>query len=351
MARANEAVSRLRVGLVSPYDLSVPGGVQAQVLGLARYLGKLGDQPLVIGPGLPPAVEGIDLGASFSVPGNGSMVPISVDPRARARIRAVAGDLDLIHVHEPLMPLASLFATHAGPPVVATFHAAPGRFGRLAYKLGRPALRRALGRTIVVTAVSRAAAAVIPASFQARIIPNGIDVASGRADVARDPMQVSFLGRDEARKGLDVLLGAWGTVKSAEPAARLVVMGASREDDGPVWMGTVDDATKTSVLSSSAVYVAPHTGGESFGIVLVEAMAAGAAVVASDLAPFRAVAGEAARFFPTGDSRALAEEVVDLLTNPGMREELAVAGGRVAAGYDWSVVGPRYREAYIEAVS
>jgi phosphatidylinositol alpha-mannosyltransferase len=341
----------MRVGLVSPYDLSVPGGVQAQVLGLARYLAGAGDQPMVIGPGLPPGVEGVDLGGSFAVPGNGSMVPISVDPRAYGRIRSAVGDLDLIHVHEPLMPLASLFATHAGPPVVATFHAAPGRFGRMAYKLAGPFLRTALGKTVVVTAVSPTAAAVLPGALQARIIPNGLDVASSRADVARDPMQVSFVGRDEARKGLDVLLGAWDRVKASQPTARLVVIGARREEESAVWLGRVDDATKASVLSSSAVYVAPHTGGESFGIVLVEAMAAGAAVVASDLTPFRQVAGEAARFFATGNSAALAKEVADLLGNPEVRDQLAVAGSRVAAGFDWSVVGAAYRQAYLEALS
>jgi phosphatidylinositol alpha-mannosyltransferase len=351
MGGADKTVSPLRVGMVSPYDLTIPGGVQAQVLGLSRYLAGRGDRPLVIGPGLPEGVEGVDLGASFSVPGNGSMVPISIDPRVRDRIRSAVEDVQLLHVHEPLMPLVSLFATRAGPPVVATFHAAPGRMGHLAYSLGRPILRTALGRTVIVTAVSRIAASVLPESIHARIIPNGLDVASLQADVARDPMQVAFLGRDEARKGLDVLLDAWGAVKGAQPGARLVVIGAHRDDPGPVWMGRVDDATKAEVLSASAVYVAPNTGGESFGIVVVEGMAAGAAVVASDLPPFRAVAGGAARFFPTGDSRALARAVIDLLSNPERRHELAVAGSRVAAGYDWTVVGAAYREAYLEALS
>jgi phosphatidylinositol alpha-mannosyltransferase len=348
-------MSPLRVGLVSPYDLSIPGGVQAQVLGLARYLVEQGDQPFVIGPGLSGDMPGLDLGPSFSVPGNGSMVPISIDPRSRGRIRSAARDLDLIHVHEPLMPLASLFATHAGRPVVATFHAAPGKMGRLVYKAAGPVIGFALGETVIVTAVSSTAASALPPSLQPRIIPNGLDVATSRADVARDPMRVSFLGRDEPRKGLDVLLGAWGAVKSACPAAQLIVMGSRRggpgDDQGPVWMGRVDDVTKVEVLSSSAVYVAPHTHGESFGIVLVEAMAAGATVVASDLAPFRAVVGEAGRFFPSGDSDALAASVVELLTHPEAREELTALGTQMAARYDWSVVGAAYREAYEETVS
>jgi phosphatidylinositol alpha-mannosyltransferase len=344
-------MSSLRVGLVSPYDLSVPGGVQGQVLGLARFLEATGDQPLIIGPALPSEVAGIDLGASFSIPGNGSMVPISIDPRARGRIRSAVADLDLIHVHEPLMPLASLFATHAGPPVVATFHAAPGRVARLAYRLGRPFTGAVLGKTVMATAVSRTAASILPASLRARIIPNGLDLRELRVGVTRDPMKVAFLGRDEPRKGLDLLLEAWDTVKTAHPSARLVVMGARRDDEGPVWLGRVDDQTKAEVLSSSAIYVAPNTGGESFGIVLVEAMAAGAAVVASDLEAFRAVAGGAARLFARGDSAALADAVIDLLSDPERREVMTATGRVIAARHDWSVVGAEYRQIYEEAVS
>jgi phosphatidylinositol alpha-mannosyltransferase len=349
--RAKDVMSALRVGLVSPYDLSLSGGVQGQVLGLARYLSGVGDEALVIGPGLPDGVEGVGLGASFSVPGNGSMVPISVDPRSRGKIRSASSDLDLVHVHEPFMPLASLFAIHAGPPVVSTFHASPGRLGSLAYDLAGPILPRALGRTVLTTAVSRTAASVLPESLQARIIPNGLDVHGMRVDTARDPMKVVFLGRDEPRKGLDVLLEAWKTVASAHPGAKLVVIGSSRRIEGPVWLGRVDDEQKARELSSAAVYVAPQTGGESFGIVLIEAMAAGVAVVASDLEPFRDVAGEAARFFPPGDHTALANHIVDLLTHPAAREQLAAAGRLMAEGYDWSIVGRRYRDVYEEAVS
>ncbi len=341
----------MRVGLVSPYDLSVPGGVQAQVLGLAAYLRAWGDDPVVIGPGLPDGVPGVDLGESISLPGNGSMVPIAGDPRSRRRIRAAAADLDLLHVHEPLMPLASLLAIHAGPPVVATFHAAPGRTGRLAYRLTRPFLSRLLGNTRMVTAVSHAAADVLPDGLEARIIPNGLDVASMRVEVAREATKVAFLGRDEPRKGLDIVLQAWEEIEIARPGSQLVVMGAQRESDGPIWMGRVDESTKAMVLGSSSVYVAPQTGGESFGIVLLEAMAAGAAVVASDLQPFRDLAGDAARFFPVGDSEALGRAVIDLLGDVAEQDRLAAEGRRIAEKHDWSVVGGVYRELYDEAVA
>jgi phosphatidylinositol alpha-mannosyltransferase len=172
-----------------------------------------------------------------------------------------------------------------------------------------------------------------------------------RVDIASDPMKVVFLGRDEPRKGLDVLLEAWDTVEAAHPEAKLVVIGSTRDDEGPVWLGSVDDGQKARELSSAAIYVAPQTGGESFGVVLIEAMAAGAAVVASDLEPFRDVAGEAARFFPPGDQEALAGHVVDLLAHPAAREQLASAGRVLAAGYDWSIVGGRYRDVYEEVLS
>ncbi|HSK07249.1 MAG TPA: glycosyltransferase family 4 protein [Acidimicrobiia bacterium] len=344
-------MSPLRVGVVCPYDLSVPGGVQAQVLGLARYLENHGDRAVVIGPGLPGHVSGVDLGRSVSVPGNGSMVPISLDPRGRRRIRAAAADLDLLHVHEPLMPLASWFAVHAGRPVVATFHAAPGFAGRLVYRLLRPVLGWAMGETVLTTAVSEAAASVLPSGFEVRIIPNGLDVASMRVDATRNPARVVFLGRDESRKGLDVLLDAWPAVLAHVPDAELHVVNADRGLDGITWWGRVDEATKAGILSSASVYVAPHTGGESFGIVLVEAMAAGAAIVASDLAPFRAVAQGCARLFPVGDSVALARAIVELLHDPEQRARLTAAGAATAEKYDWSVVGATYRRLYGEMVS
>ncbi len=341
-------MSRMRIGLVSPYDLSVPGGVQAQVLGLAKYLESVGEEPLVFGPGLPDDVEGIDLGSSVSIPGNGSKVPISIDPRSRGRLRRESAGLDLLHVHEPLMPLASLFATHAGPPVVATFHAAPGTAARIAYRIGGRMIRRVLGNSVAVTAVSPTAAAVLPPELEARIIPNGLDVKSLQADVDRDRYRVSFLGRDEPRKGLDVLLDAWPLVLEKVPDAVLSVMGATRDAGGVEWLGRVDDRQKAAVLSSSSVFVAPQLGGESFGIVLLEAMAAGAAVVSSNLDAFVAVANGGARFIPAGHSPTLARAVIELLRDSAERERLATIGRGIAEAYDWSVVGASYHSLYAE---
>lgn len=339
----------MRVGLVCPYDLSKPGGVQAQVLGLAS---RLGDETVVIGPGLPLGVPGVDLGSTLSIPGNRSKVPVSVDPRVSGLIKEATSDLDLFHIHEPLMPTVSLAALHAGIPVVATFHAAPGPVGRSLYVLIGSQLNRVLGSAVrKVTAVSATAAAPLPDYLETEIIPNGVDVAAFGLDVDRHPLRVTFLGRDEPRKGLDVLLEAWPIVRDRVPEAELVVMGADRGTDDLTWMGRVDDPVKAETLCSSAVFVSPNTGGESFGITLVEAMSAGAAVVASDLGAFKDVGGEAVAYFPVGDVPALANSIVSLLQNPEERSRLGEMGRSRADQFDWRVVTGAYRRVYADALS
>ena len=162
-----------------------------------------------------------------------------------------------------------------------------------------------------------------------------------------------FLGRDEPRKGLDVLLGAWPEIKDRHPHAELVVMGAERSElvEGVRFMGRVSEETKERMLRSSEVYVAPNLGGESFGIVLVEAMAAGCGVVASDLASFQDVAGSAARLFATGSITALADGVSEVLGDPSLSARLSLAGPERAAEFSWDRVGPAYQECYEKVLS
>jgi phosphatidyl-myo-inositol alpha-mannosyltransferase len=342
----------MRIGMVCPYDLGEPGGVQAQVLGLSHALTALGDEVVVIGPGLPSGIDGVDLGRSRAVPGNQSVVPLTLDLRVGREIERASRDVDVLHVHEPLMPMASLRALRAGPPVVGTFHAAPSAAGRRLYGALGPRIRRVLGPNVrCLTAVSAVAAAPLPAELDLEIVPNGIDVASFAVDTPRVDGRVSFLGRDERRKGLDVLVDSWPEVTRRHPGAELVVMGASREQPGITWMGRVDDVAKARVLASSAVYVAPNLGGESFGIVLAEAMAAGAAVLASDLESFRAVAGDAARYFEVADSSALADELVSLLADPDTRAGMAERGLERVGQFDWTVVASAYRSIYVRALS
>ncbi|MGD2043385.1 MAG: glycosyltransferase family 4 protein [Acidimicrobiia bacterium] len=342
----------MRVGLVCPYDLGKPGGVQAQVWGLARQLAKVGDEVTVIGPGLPSDREGVDLGATISVPGNRSIVPLSIDPRVVSRLEDACVSMDVLHIHEPLMPIVSLAALRVGNPAVATFHAAPGAIGTRFYAFARSQLPRLLGPNVRrVTAVSQTAAEPISGEFEVAIVPNGVDVSSFQSEAERIPGRIAFLGRDEKRKGLDVLLDAWPRIARQIPGAELVVMGANRGHEGITWMGPVDDATKADVLASSAVYVAPNLGGESFGIVLVEAMASGTPVLASDLDAFEDVGGDAARYFTTGDPGALASRLVEMLEDGAGLAAMSARGRQRAGRFDWSRVTAEYRSVYEEAVS
>lgn len=342
----------MRIGLVCPYDLSKPGGVQGQVRDLARHLRDQHDEVLVFAPGLPKDVEGVDLGATISVPGNRSKVPLSPDPRVGKKIKDAASGLDLLHVHEPFMPVVSLSALRAQVPVVATFHASPGAAGLGFYTVLSSQLERLLGPNVrEVTAVSRAAAAPLPEELDITIVPNGVDVDAFRVDIARQPNRVAFLGRDEKRKGLDVLLRAWEKVSRAVPEGELIVMGADRGTPGVKWLGTVDESGKQQGLGSAAIYVAPNLGGESFGIVLVEGMAAGAAVVASDLDSFQEVGGEAVRYFATGDSEALGDVLVELLGDRQALERLSTAGQERARLFDWETVAAAYKDVYDRALS
>jgi len=339
----------VKVGLVCPYDLAEPGGVQSQVIGLQS---ALGEDSFVIGPGLPGDVPGVDLGRTVGIPGNGSTVPLVVDPRVRSLIKSAASETDLLHVHEPLMPLVSLNALRVGKPVLATFHAAPGKVGRRLYRFCGTRLRTILGETVRrMTAVSEVAAAPIRKHLDITIVPNGLDTDAFETDSARVSGRVVFLGRDEPRKGLDLLMGAWTEVATRIPGAELVVLGADRGLPGIDWRGRVDDREKQEVLGSSSVFVAPNTGGESFGIVLVEAMAAGDAIVASDLDSFRAVAGDVARFFPTGDSAALASALIEILADERETRRLGALGKDRAEDYDWSRIVSAYLPLYEETLS
>jgi phosphatidylinositol alpha-mannosyltransferase len=210
----------------------------------------------------------------------------------------------------------------------------------------------ALRRASVVTVTSPISGASIEGIVDYRIIPNGIDVARYESS-PKEPCRVAFLGRDDERKGLSVLLDAWPTVRRSIPGARLTVMGADRgaSIDGVEYLGWVDDDTKRDILAAATVFCAPNLGGESFGIILAEAMAAGCAVVASALPAFEYVAGPAARFVEPGDSTSLAAQITDLLTNPSDAHDLGRAAGERVGRFDGSAVAAAFVTAYEDAVA
>lgn len=361
----------LRVGLVSPYSWTAMGGVQAHIRDFAAELRARGHHAEILAPAededeLP---EGVSFGGRpIALPYNGSVARLVFGPVAAGRVRRWLshGDFDLVHVHQPDSPSLSLLAVWAAEtPLVGTWHMATDRSRALVGFSGilRPSLEKVAARI----AVSQAARTTLVSHLGGDpvLIPNGVHVQT-YAHARRDPGlgapggTVSFLGRlDEPRKGLPVLLEAWPAVLAQRSDARLLVAGPGDVEEAEAsvpeqarasitWLGRISDEAKARMLASSDVYVGPHTGGESFGIVLVEAMAAGAVVVASDLPAFRDVLdeGSAGRLFTLGSPTALAESLVELLASPDERQRLRAAAQEVVHRYDWSTVTEQVLEVY-----
>ncbi len=336
----------MRIGLVCPYDMGAPGGVQAQVRGLAAALIGLGHDVKVVAPGV---VEE-DLGRVRRIRANRSVAPIALGPGIGRKVKERLAHCDIVHVHEPLMPSVSLSALRSGRPTVATFHAAPAGGVRLLYKALGPVARRRLDHA-VSTAVSRTAAeAAGILGIESTIVPNGVFVPSAVKDQA-DRHGVLFIGRDEPRKGLSALLAAWPLVQKVSPDSELTIVGVEGTD-GPNlrFLGNVDEATKQRLLASSAVLCAPNLGGESFGVVVAEGMAGGCAVVCSDLPAFADVGGDGVATFPVGNVPALALLLASLLSDGERRSALAGRARERVRCYAWATVTEDYLRAYERAL-
>jgi phosphatidylinositol alpha-mannosyltransferase len=366
------AAGPLRIGMVCPYALDLPGGVQAHVVGLAGALTALGHRVDVLAP----AAEGTPVpdfvtsaGRAIKVPYNGSVAPVVFGPvsYARARRWLAEHEFDVLHVHEPTTMSVSAMALFAAEgPIVATFHTSTERsrvlnaFGGVA----RVLMEKVTARIAVSPPARRVQ--VEHLGGDAVEIPNGVDVpwyAHGPRlpGYPRFPT-VGFVGRfDEPRKGMAVLLEALSGLVAERPGLRLLVVGrgdaaALRRSAGTLaerleLLGPVDDQTKAAALRSMDVFCAPNLGGESFGMVLTEALAAGTPVLASDLGAFRAVLGGAGATFRTGDAGSLAEELSGLLDDPPRRAGLAAAGRERAAAFDWPVVAAAVLRVYRAAVA
>ena len=358
----------MRIGLVCPYSWDIPGGVQAHVRDLAEKLLELGHHVSVLAPGdedtpgLPPYVVAAGK-AAVRIPYNGSVARLQFGLVAAARVRRWLrdGNFDVVHVHEPAPPSLSLLTCmiHDGP-IVATFHSSVvrSRFLSAFDTVLQPFLEKITGKI----AVSPAARKVIVEHLggDAVVIPNGVAVAHfadaeplpGYPRPEPDAATIGFIGRyDEPRKGMDVLVAALELLVPRHPGLRLLVAGRGDADEFDEQLpdalrahvellGQVSDADKARMLRSVDVYCAPNTGGESFGVILLEAMAARTPVVASDLDAFRRVlaGGEAGRLFPTGDSAALAAALTEVLDDADLRRRLVEAGEQAVAPFDWSVI-------------
>ncbi|MGC4869783.1 glycosyltransferase family 4 protein [Micromonospora sp. DT53] len=370
----------MRIGIVCPYSFDVPGGVQNHVMDLAEALIALGHEVSVLAPAdedspLPDYV--VSAGRAVPLPYNGSVARIAFGPVSTARVRRwiTNGDFDVLHVHEPLTLSLSLLAVlSARGPVVATFHTAMTRSRVLAAAQG--VLQIVLERITARIAVSALARKVQVEHMDggAVEIPNGVAVAKfadaeslpgwpGECGVGTGGT-LGFLGRfTEARKGFPVLRDAFVALAATRPGLRLLVAGPGDPDDlydqfpaelheRITFLGLVSEADKARMLRSAHLYVAPNTGGESFGMILTEALAAGTTVVASDLDAFRRVldGGRAGRLFPTGDPLGLRDVLSELLDDPAGRATLSACGDQVVANFDWPVVARRVLEVYAAAI-
>ena len=363
----------MRIGIVCPYSLDVPGGVQLHVRDLAETLISMGHAVSVLAPAddeqeLPPYV--VAAGRAVPVPYNGSVARLNFGPLSAARVRRWLnqGEFDVLHVHEPMTPSLSLLAVMAWDgPIVATFHTAMTRSHALA--AGRRVAQLVLERITARIAVSALARRVQVEHLDggAVEIPNGVPVAkyAGVPPLDGWPQEggsVGFLGRfTEPRKGFEVLVRALETVIPRMPSLTLLLAGPGDLDEVELpavvaertrFLGRVSEVDKARMLRSVDLYVAPNIGGESFGMILTEAMAAGAPVVASDLDAFRRVldGGRAGALFPVGDSDALAATILELLADDDRRRELAERAAQAVRAYDWPVVAERVLEVYQTAV-
>lgn len=358
----------MRIGIVCPYSFDTPGGVQFHVRDLAEILRSRGHHVSVLAPAnpaqmLPGYVTSV--GRALPVRYNGSVARLAFGPKVVRITQAWLdeGDFDVVHIHEPFVPSCSLIALQRSrAPVVSTFHSAQERSRVLV--LAEPFTRPGFEKISARIAVSQDARLTIVDHFDndAVVIPNGVYVdryatATPRAEWqggAESPTIV-FLGRiEEPRKGLPVLLGAVPAIRSQFPRARFLIAGGGKlEYDGPdrdavVPLGPVSEDEKRSLLASADIYVAPQTGGESFGIVLVEAMSAGTTVVASDLRAFRAVLdnGKAGFLFDVGDSDSLADTVIQALTDEQEAQCRKGHARQWVRNYDWPKVATEISEVY-----
>lgn len=362
----------MRVGIVCPYDWTSPGGVKAHVRDLALALQRFGHEVSVLAPvdddDYPLEDFVVDGGKPVSVPYNGSVAKVNFGPVSAARVRRwiKEGDFDVLHVHEPASPTLSVLACWAARgPIVATYHSSQTRSRALsaAYYIVQTAMEKITARI----AVSEAARQTLVKHLggDAVLIPNGVTCADfeGVAPLPGYPRTgptLFFIGRiDEPRKGLPVLLEALPTLAAAHPDIEILVAGPGDQEDAieqvPTelrhhvrFLGLVSDADKAAAFVSADIYVAPNTGGESFGIVLLESMAAGTPVVATDLEAFARVldGGECGVMFSNGDAASLASAVDALLADPALRQRLSEVGRERARQFDWNVVAREVEQVY-----
>ena len=359
----------LTIGIVCPYGWDTPGGVQNHVRDLAEYLIAAGHKVSVLAPvidetKIPAYVT--SAGKPIAIPYNGAVARVLFGPIAFARVRQwiAQGDFDILHLHEPAIPSISLLACWAAEgPMVGTFHAAAKR-QKAIFAIG-PILEPVIEKLSARIAVSEAARATLTEHLEtdAVVIPNGIYADRYRDGTPQEKWQgntLGFIGRfEEPRKGLSVLVDALPIISRFAPDVRVFIAGPGDPDEviksiDPqlrsrfTFLGTISEQDKANFLASISLYIAPNTGGESFGIILAEALAGGATVVASDIPAFDSLLnhGQYGEIFESESSTDLAKRVIDLLRDENRRVELGKVGKAHAQQFDWKVVADQIFSIY-----
>ena len=366
----------LKIGIVCPYGWDTPGGVQIHIKELSQWLIAKGHEVSVLAPvtdegqNIEPWV--VSAGRPISIPYNGAIAKVIFGPLASSRVKQwiANGNFDLLHLHEPAIPSLSLLAGWAGDgPMVATFHAAanPQKVANAIGTMLDPLIERITAKI----AVSEIARETLKDRFdtEAVVIPNGIDTSKFEGIGVRSewalPNTLGFIGRfDEPRKGLAVLLAAIPKIAHMVPNVRILVAGPGTASDFEklvppelreriTFLGRISEIEKAQFFKSVSLYIAPNTGGESFGIILAEAMAAKTPIVASDLPAFTKLLdnGSAGALFASENSDDLAETIINLLGNQEMREKIAIAGYEKAKSFDWDSVGDQILSVYEMALA
>ena len=362
-------LSRKRIGIVCPYGWDTPGGVQSHVRDLAEYLIREGHFVSVLAPAiddenLPSYVT--SAGRPISIPYNGAVARVLFGPIAFSRVRhwISQGDFDVLHLHEPAIPSISLLACWAAEgPLVGTFHAAAKR-QKVTFAVA-PFLEPVIEKLNARIAVSEAARETLTEHLDtdAIVVPNGIYASlyrDGKLDERWTGNTLGFIGRfEEPRKGLSVLTQALPAIIAEFPDVKIFVAGPGESSDTLkdiqpslrsrfTFMGRISEEEKANFLASVGLYIAPNTGGESFGIILAEALAAGASVVASDITAFDSLLGHGdyGTLFQSENPDDLATKVIELLKDSERRRAISDRGKIYAQSFDWDVVADKIYDVY-----
>ena len=362
-------LGRKRIGIVCPYGWDTPGGVQSHVGDLAEYLIAQGHFVSVLAPvtneeGIPEYVT--SAGRPIAIPYNGAVARVLFGPLAFARVKQWIsnGNFDLLHLHEPAIPSISLLACWASEgPLVGTFHAASTR-QKIAFAI-TPFIEPVIEKLTARIAVSEAARETLQIHLDtdAVVVPNGIyakKFSDAHSDSRWTGNTIGFIGRfEESRKGLAILVDALPSIIEKVPDVRVIVAGPGNPEtilaemqphlrSRFTFLGRISEEDKANFMSSVSIYVAPNTGGESFGIILAEALAGGASVLASDIPAFDSLLGHGkyGSLFQSENSQDLAKRAIELFNNPEFRRTIARTGREYAQSFDWDVVAERIYDVY-----